>query len=82
MYKAIAINGKTADFAILGYYEDEAEAWYDIHNNIQWEEEDTPEDWFFEVVEISEDEIPEEDYELDYDECGFDPYMGGYTYDC
>ena len=82
MYKVIAINGKTADLANLGYYEDEAEAWYDIHNNVQWEEGDNPEDWFFEVVEISEDEMPEEDYEPDYDECGFDPYMGGYTYDC
>ena len=82
MFKAIAINGKTADFAILGYYEDKDEAWHEIHNNIQWEKEDTPEDWFFEIVEISEDEIPEENYEPDYDECGFDPYMGGYTYDC
>ena len=24
----------------------------------------------------------EEDYEPDYDECGFDPYMGCYSYDC
>jgi len=24
----------------------------------------------------------EEDYEDYYDECGFDPYMGCYTYDC
>ena len=22
------------------------------------------------------------DYEEDYDECGFDPYMGCYSYDC
>lgn len=81
MYKAIAINGKTADFAILGYYEDKDEAWHDINNNIQWEEEDTPEDWIFDVVEIDEEEPEYEDYE-DYDECGFDPYMGCYTYDC
>lgn len=81
MYKAIAINGKTADQAILGYYEDESEAWNDIHNNIQWEEEDTPEDWIFDVVEIDEEEPEYDDYD-DYDECGFDPYMGCYTYDC
>ncbi len=23
-----------------------------------------------------------DDYESDYDECGFDPYEGCYTYDC
>ena len=28
------------------------------------------------------DDNYEEDYELDYDECGFDPYEGCYTYDC
>ena len=81
MFKAIAINGKTADQAILGYYEDKDEAWHEIHNNIQWEEEDTPEDWIFDVVEIDEEEPEYEDYG-DYDECGFDPYMGCYTYDC
>jgi len=27
-------------------------------------------------------EEKEEDYEDYYDECGFDPYMGCYTYDC
>lgn len=29
---------------------------------------------------FSEDE--DEDYEPDYDECGFNPYMGCYDYDC
>ena len=24
----------------------------------------------------------DEDFETDTDECGFDPYEGGYTYDC
>ena len=27
-------------------------------------------------------EDEDEDYESDVDECGFDPYMGGYTGDC
>lgn len=31
-----------------------------------------------EVIASSDDE----DYEPDYDECGFDPYEGCYTYDC
>lgn len=30
--------------------------------------------------EVVEDTI--EEYEDDYDECGFDPYEGCYTYDC
>ncbi len=32
-----------------------------------------------EILESSEDF---EDYEPDYDECGFDPYAGCYTWDC
>ena len=32
-----------------------------------------------EVIESSDDL---EGYEPDYDECGFDPYEGCYTYDC
>lgn len=32
-----------------------------------------------EILESSEDL---EDYEPDYDECGFDPYEGCYTWDC
>lgn len=32
-----------------------------------------------EILESSEDF---EDYEPDYDECGFDPYEGCYTWDC
>lgn len=33
-----------------------------------------------EILESSESY--DEDYEPDYDECGFDPYAGCYTYDC
>jgi len=32
------------------------------------------------TVEWAEQEP--EDYDDDYDECGFDPYAGCYTYDC
>lgn len=28
------------------------------------------------------DEPEEEDYEPDYDECGYNPYMGCYDFDC
>lgn len=36
-----------------------------------------------EVIESSDDwDDYDEDYEPDYDECGFDPYAGCYTYDC
>lgn len=32
--------------------------------------------------EVYFEEDPEEDYEPDYDECGFNPYMGCYDFDC
>ena len=36
-----------------------------------------------EVIQSSDDwDDYDEDYEPDYDECGFDPYAGCYTYDC
>lgn len=30
----------------------------------------------------TDEDYEDEDYEPDYDECGFDPYMGCYSYDC
>ena len=35
-----------------------------------------------EVLADMEGEDEGEDYEPDYDECGFDPYEGCYTFDC
>ena len=35
-----------------------------------------------EVVAFFDQEEEEEEYYDDYDECGFDPYCGCYTYDC
>lgn len=36
-----------------------------------------------EIIESSDDwDDYDKDYEPDYDECGFDPYEGCYTYDC
>lgn len=36
------------------------------------------------IAEESDDDILEEEdyYEPDYDECGFNPYMGCYDFDC
>lgn len=36
-----------------------------------------------EILESSDDwDDYDRDYEPDYDECGFDPYEGCYTFDC
>lgn len=35
-----------------------------------------------EVLMEFEDDFDEDDYEPDYDECGFNPYMGCYDFDC
>jgi hypothetical protein len=35
-----------------------------------------------EVVAFFDPNEEEEEYYDDYDECGFDPYCGCYTYDC
>lgn len=82
MYKAIAIHLTDMEQMILGYFEDENEAWDNIRNNIVWDEGENPAEWGFDVVEMG-DEHPE-DYWYDDadDECGFDPYEGCYTYDC
>lgn len=31
---------------------------------------------------LDEDEDDEEYFDTDYDECGYDPYMGCYSFDC
>lgn len=81
MYEVIAINMATDERVILGYFESEAEAWDNIQNNLEWDEDDNPADWGFDVIEMG-DEFPEDYWSDDADECGFDPYEGCYTYDC
>ena len=79
MYVAFATNEKTGEVVELETFNSAEDAWWEIENNLEWDEEDNPADWTFQVVESAEDD---EDYEPDYDECGFDPYEGCYTYDC
>lgn len=79
MFTVIAMNVKTGMILPLGDFPTEEEAQYNIDNNIEWDEDDIPEDWDF-TIEESEDEY-EEPGNID-DDCGFDPYMGCYSDDC
>jgi hypothetical protein len=79
MFTVIAMNTKTGAILPLGDFPTEEEAQYNIDNNIEWDEDDVPEDWNF-TIEENEDEY-EEPYDID-DDCGFDPYAGCFTYDC
>lgn len=80
MYQIQATNVKTLEIILYSnLYETREDAKWAIDNDIEWDEDDIPEDWMFEIVE-SEDEY-EEPSDID-DDCGFDPYCGCYTYDC
>lgn len=75
-----AENKKTDEFISLGTFDTKEEAQWNIDNNLEWDEDDVIEDWKIFIEEVDEDE--EYDiYEPDI-ECGFDPYLGCYTYDC
>lgn len=76
-YVAFATNERTGETIELETFNTAEDAWWNIKNNLEWDEDDVREEWTFQVVETSD-----EDYEPDYDECGFDPYEGCYTYDC
>lgn len=76
-YVAFATNERTGEVIELETFDTAEDAWWNIKNNLEWDEDDNREEWTFQVVETSD-----EDYEPDYDECGFDPYAGCYTYDC
>lgn len=78
-FAVIAINDKKNERLNLGTFPTEEEAQYNIDHNIEWEEDDIPEDWKF-AIEPVDDEY-EEPYDID-DDCGFDPYAGCFTYDC
>ena len=78
-FTVIAMNTKTGFILSLGEFSTKAEAQYNIDHNIEWDEDDIPEDWDF-IIEPVDDEY-EEPYDID-DDCGFDPYCGCYTYDC
>lgn len=75
-YVAFATNTRTEEVIELEAFASAEEAWWNIENNLEWDEDDVREEWTFQVVETSD-----EDYEPDL-EMGFDPYMGCYTDDC
>ena len=78
-FTVIAMNTKTGFILSLGEFSTKTEAQYNIDYNIEWDEDDIPEDWDF-IIEPVDDEY-EEPADID-DDCGFDPYCGCYTYDC
>ena len=57
-YTLYASNFKTGESLILDYYETSEGAWYDVENNLIWEEDEDPQDWSFQVVE-SDKEVQE-----------------------
>lgn len=77
MFKLVAINTVTGEMLEWFGYETQADAVLDMQN-VEWDEDDVPENWRFEVVPYDEDEEPAD---ID-DDCGFDPYAGCFTYDC
>lgn len=74
-----ATNKKTGVIVLFDTFPTKEEAQYNIDNNIEWDEDDIPEDWEFTIEPV--DEEYEEPIDID-DDCGFDPYMGCYSYDC
>ena len=77
MFKLVAINTVTGEMLEWFGYETQADAVLDMQN-VEWDEDDVPENWRFEVVPYEEDEEPAD---ID-DDFGFDPYAGCFTYDC
>lgn len=56
-YVALAKNIKTGEVVELDYYDSIDSAWWDISHNIEWDEDDVREDWFFNVVEVKNYEM-------------------------
>lgn len=79
-YVIFAENKKTDEFISLGTFDTREEAEWNLENNLEWDEDDVVEDWEVFIEEVDEDR-DYDIYELDI-ECGFDPYLGCYTYDC
>ena len=78
MVEVWAINKVTEEELFLGYCDTVEDALEDIDNNIEWDDLDNPADWRFEIRQLEDYEEPAD---ID-DDCGFDPYMGCYSYDC
>lgn len=80
-YAVLARNIFTGEEVDIDTYDTEKEAKWCIANNIEYDEDDSPENWDFEILELEDDDydISDEDFAL---EVGFDPYEGCYTFDC
>lgn len=74
MFKVMAKFMKTNEVLTLGIFDTYDEAQWNIDNNIEWDEDDTPSEWELYV----EAEVVDEDCYCDY-EVGFDPYLGCYS---
>ena len=74
MVAVYAENIKTGELLELAEFDTMIEAEFNIAHNLEYDEEDNPEEWkIFTVEEFNVD---------GFDECGFDPYLGCYTDDC
>lgn len=90
-YEIIATNKITGMSVNLGGdFETMQEALWQVENNIEFTEDENPNEWEFEIYDNEEDfgepidlddfdPYDEEPYDL---EMGFDPYEGDYTWDC
>lgn len=81
MFVVYALNKKTKENLKLGEFNTYTAAQYAIDNELEWDEDDVPEDWKIYIVE--EDGEFEAEIEQGFaEDMGFDPYSGCYTYDC
>ena len=58
MFNAYALNIKTNEKIQIGEYISEKSAWWDIGQNLEWDEGDNPEDWRFSVEEAPQIKCP------------------------
>ena len=50
-YTVFATNERTEEVYELGTFSSAEEAWWNVHNNLEWDEDDNPADYTFQVVE-------------------------------
>ena len=79
-YKLLAFNVTTHQEVVLGIFEEMDEGW-EAMQRIEFDEDDIIEDWFFQMVAVTDEGYDCEPDDIDSD-FGFDPYEGCFTYDC
>lgn len=78
-WQIIARNKITGIETYLGGdFETMEEAQWQVKNNIEFTEDEAPDEWEFEIYDNDWDDFGEP---IDL-EMGFDPYEGDYTWDC